>query len=57
MAKQKTKPTEVTVENFLDKLTRESVREDCNTLIKMMKKITKSEPKIWGPSIVGFGQY
>lgn len=57
MAKQKTKPTEVTVESFLDKLASESVRDDCNTLIKMMKKITKSEPKMWGPSIVGFGQY
>ncbi|MEO7992004.1 MAG: DUF1801 domain-containing protein [Chryseolinea sp.] len=57
MAKQKTKPTEVTVESFLDKLASESVRDDCNTLIKVMKKITKSEPKMWGPSIVGFGQY
>ncbi len=55
--KQKTKPTEITVESFLDKLTSESVRDDCNTLIKMMKKITKSEPKMWGPSIIGFGQY
>ncbi len=57
MAKQKTKPTEITVESFLDKLASESVRDDCNTLIKVMKKITKSEPKMWGPSIVGFGQY
>ena len=55
--KQKTKPTEVTVESFLGKLDSESVREDCNTLIKVMKKITKAEPKMWGPSIIGFGQY
>ncbi|HOX82296.1 MAG TPA: DUF1801 domain-containing protein [Chryseolinea sp.] len=57
MASQKTKPTEQTVEAFLDKLANESVRNDCNTLIKVMKKITKSEPKMWGSSIVGFGQY
>lgn len=57
MAKQKTTPTEVTVESFLDKLTSESVRKDCDTLIKLMKKITKSEAKMWGPSIIGFGQY
>ena len=57
MAEQKTKPTEQTVESFLGKIEKESVRDDCYTLIKMMKKITKSEPKMWGPSIIGFGKY
>ena len=55
--KQKTTPTEQTVESFLDKVASETVRDDCYTLIKLMKKITKSEPKMWGPSIVGFGTY
>ena len=57
MAEQKTKLTEQTVESFLGKIEKESVRDDCYTLIKMMKKITKSEPKMWGPSIIGFGKY
>jgi hypothetical protein len=57
MAEQKTKPTEQTVESFLNKVESERVRDDCAVLIKMMKKITGSSPKMWGPSIIGFGQY
>jgi hypothetical protein len=33
------------------------VRDDCRELIKLMKKVTGSPPKMWGPSIIGFGQY
>src|SRR5690606_27299053 len=31
--------------------------DDSIVIMKMMKKITKEEPKMWGPSIVGFGKY
>jgi hypothetical protein len=41
----------------LDKVPDESVRDDCQELIKIMKKITGEPPKMWGPSIVGFGKY
>jgi hypothetical protein len=57
MAETKTKPTEVPVKDFIDKVDSEQVRDDCRTLVKMMKKITGSPPKMWGPSIVGFGKY
>jgi hypothetical protein len=57
MAEQKTKPTEVSVADFLDKVESEQVRDDCRALVKMMKKVTGSPAKMWGPSIVGFGQY
>src|SRR6478735_7199454 len=57
MAEQKTKPTSQTVESFLDKVESEQVRDDCAVLIKMMKKVTGSPAKMWGPSIIGFGQY
>lgn len=58
MASQKTTPNEQSVESFLDKkVASETVRDDCYTLIKMMKKITKSEPKMWGSTIIGFGKY
>lgn len=57
MPEQKTKPTEQTVASFLDKVESEQVRDDCAVLIKIMKKVTGSAPKMWGPSIVGFGQY
>src|SRR5687768_14591769 len=57
MAEQKTKPTELSVEHFLDKVADEKVRDDCYTLIKLMSKATGSPPKMWGPSIIGFGSY
>jgi hypothetical protein len=57
MTEQKTKPTDVTVESFLDKVSSETVRDDCYTLVKLMKKVTGAKPKMWGPSIVGFGTY
>lgn len=57
MAEQKTKPTKVSVNDFLDTVASEQVRDDCREIIKMMKKVTGSPPKMWGPSIIGFGQY
>lgn len=57
MADQKTKPTEQSVEGFLSKVPDEQVRDDCYALIDLMKKMTGEEPKMWGPSIVGFGRY
>lgn len=57
MAEQKTKITEVPVEDFIDGIADEAVRDDCRSLVKIMKKITGAKPKMWGSSIVGFGQY
>jgi hypothetical protein len=56
MAETKTKPTEVSVADFLDK-TAGTARQDCNTLMAIMEKVTGEKPKMWGASIVGFGQY
>ena len=57
MADLKTKPTALSIEKFLDGLPDESVRDDCRALIKLMKKVTGSDPKMWGSSIIGFGKY
>jgi len=57
MAEQKTKPTTVSVESFLEKVPGEGVRDDCYELVKLMQKITGAKPKMWGPAIVGFGTY
>jgi hypothetical protein len=57
MAEQKTKPTTLSVETFLETIPDEAVRDDCHTILKLMKKATGSDPKMWGSSIVGFGQY
>ena len=55
MAEIKTKENEASVEDFLDGITDEQVREDCRKIADLMKKATKAEPKMWGTSIVGFG--
>ncbi|MGC3943664.1 MAG: DUF1801 domain-containing protein [Chryseolinea sp.] len=57
MAEQKTKPTDQSVDAFLDKISSEQTRDDCRAISKIMKKITGASPKMWGPSIVGFGKY
>lgn len=57
MAELKTKKTAASVSAFLESVPDESVRKDCRTLVQMMKKATKAQPKMWGPSIVGFGDY
>jgi hypothetical protein len=57
VAEQKTKPTLASVEEFVKAVDDPKRREDCLTLIALMKKITKCEPKMWGSSIVGFGEF
>ena len=57
MAELKTKVTKVSVDKFLQGIRDEKRREDCYQILKLMKKATKAEPKMWGPSIIGFGDY
>jgi Domain of unknown function (DU1801) len=57
VAAQKTKPTPANVEQFVNAIDDLKRRADCLTLVALMKKITKCEPKMWGPSIVGFGDH
>jgi len=57
MAEAKTKPTSESVEKFLNKVSDEERRADCFAVAKIMGEITGEKPKMWGPSIVGFGSY
>ena len=57
MANAKTKPTTASVKAFLDGIEDDERRKDCKTLVAMMKRVTGNPPKMWGPSIVGFGTY
>jgi hypothetical protein len=57
MAELKTKQTNASVEKFLNQVPDEGRREDCFKIAKIMENITGEEPKMWGPSIVGFGSY
>ncbi len=57
MAELKTKPTKHSVNDFIDAIEDEQLRKDCRTVSRIMKRVTKANPKLWGPGIVGFGSY
>ena len=57
MSEMKTQPTQASVKEFIDGIESDQKRADSRTLLKMMREITGKRPKMWGPSIVGFGKY
>jgi hypothetical protein len=57
MAELKTKPTEVSVESHIAAIANEDQRNDARSLVALMRRVTRQEPRMWGPSIVGFGSY
>ncbi len=57
MAELKTQVTKASVDTFLEGIKDERKRQDCYEILKIMKKATKAEPKMWGTSIVGFGDH
>ncbi|MEK7834065.1 MAG: DUF1801 domain-containing protein [Acidobacteriota bacterium] len=57
MAELKTKLNEASVNDFLNAIKDEQIRQDCRAIAEIMQKATKAEPKMWGASIVGFGSY
>lgn len=57
MAELKTKKTKASVAAFLAGLPDSAARKDCKVLVGMMQAATGAKPRMWGPSIVGFGDY
>ena len=57
MADNKTRPTEQSVAACIDAVMDEARRADARALVKLMQKATGEKPKMWGPSIIGFGSY
>ena len=57
MADNKTLKTSASVDEFLAAVPNRRRREDGHALLDMMTEITGLEPAMWGPSIVGFGEY
>lgn len=57
MSELKTKPTNQSVEEFLNQVGDEQKRNDSFEILEMMKGITGEKPMMWGSSIVGFGMY
>lgn len=56
-AELKTKMNNADVNKFLNSISDEKKRNDSLVILGLMKKITKTEPKMWGNSIIGFGSY
>lgn len=57
MAENKTKPTKQSVASYIDAIADGTKRSDAKALVKLLKAATGESPKMWGPSIVGFGSY
>ena len=57
MSVLKTKPTKVSVERHIAAIANEEQRNDARSLVALMRRVTRQKPRMWGPSIVGFGSY
>jgi hypothetical protein len=53
----KTRPTAVSVTDFIAAVESDTRREDAKALLKLFRKVTGWKPKMWGPTIIGFGAY
>lgn len=57
MAEIKTKPTGASVDAYLASRASPEQLADCKVIMAMCKRVTRQQPKMWGPSIVGYGSY
>ncbi|GAA3583505.1 hypothetical protein GCM10022198_03440 [Klugiella xanthotipulae] len=53
----KTRPHDGSIEEFIANLKRDAQRQDCLQLVDLMRAVTNEEPRMWGPSIIGFGEH
>ena len=57
MAENKTRPTNASVVDYIASRATAQQRTDCRELMALFKKVTRHSPRMWGPSIVGYGSY
>lgn len=57
MSENKTKRTDVSVDEFLAAVENDRRRNDAVTVCELMQEVTGEEPVMWGPTMVGFGTY
>jgi len=57
MAENKTKVTDASVVDYIASRANSQQSADCRELMALFKKVTRQSPKMWGPSIVGYGSY
>ena len=57
MAEPKTKYTDASVDHYLASRASPEQLTDCKAIMAICKRVTKQQPKMWGPSIVGYGSF
>jgi len=57
MADNKTKPTDASVADYIASRANAQQRTDCRALMALFRKVTRHSPKMWGPSMVGYGSH
>ena len=57
MTTARTRPTRVSPSTHIAAIANDEQRRDAETLVALMRRVTGQEPRMWGPSIVGFGSY
>ena len=57
MSENKTKPTALSVAAYIDALADSTRRSEAKELIQLMQRASGEKPKLWGPSIIGFGTH
>lgn len=57
MAENKTQANDGDVDSFVNSIADARLREDCRTVMALMRAATDASPRMWGASIVGFGSY
>lgn len=57
MAQNKTKATDASVDDYIASRANAQQHADCRELMAMFRKITRQQPRMWGPSIVGYGSF
>jgi hypothetical protein len=57
MAENKTKPTNASVDDYIASRANAQQQADCRELRALLTRVTRQAPRMWGPSIVGYGSY
>lgn len=57
MAQNKTRPTNASVGDYIASRASAQQRADCRKVMALLKRVTRHSPRMWGPSIVGYGSY
>lgn len=57
MAELKTQATDASIDDYIASRASEEQKADCKKLMALLKRVTGETPRMWGPSIVGYGLY